>query len=134
MHRVTAKALVLVLLLGVFTPFAAFASTAPTYATGDHCTRLPVTRQVEASSGCHHHGSAATPADAPVPRTDLRSKPCCNGHECCRLQVRAQWAQVALRTQLQQSDFIEQFLSGSTPQSHISHVEIFRPVRAPPIV
>jgi len=134
MLRVTAKTLVLVLLVGVFAPYAAFASTAPAYATGDHCARMPVTRHVEASSGCHHHGAAVTTPDTPAPRSALRSKPCCNGHECCRSQVRAQWAQVALRNQLQQSDFVEQLLSAATPQSHVSHVDPFRPVRAPPIV
>jgi hypothetical protein len=135
MHRLTAKALVLVLLMGAFAPYTvAAAFVRSPYAVGDHCARAHSPAKVTESSGCHHHATSTASETAPaVPPHDLRSKPCCNGHECCRSQVRAQWAQPRLRHEFCQSDRVETFVSAQAPQEQGFDEEAFRPVRAPPI-
>lgn len=135
MHRLTAKALVLVLLLGAFAPYtAAVALVRLPYAIGDHCTLAHSPAKVTQSAACHHHTTSTVSETAPaVLLHDLRSKPCCNGHECCRSQVRAQWANLSLRMELCQRDRVETFVSARAPQGQSFDEVAFRPVRAPPI-
>ena len=131
-HRLTAKALVLVLLFGTFVPFAASALTNPAQVPGAHCTRHPVPERTEPSSGCHHHNATAETAAVPPLARDLRSKPCCDEHACCRSQARTQWANVRLGAPLQRSDRAQEPVSRLAAQSYSVDVEHYLPARAPP--
>jgi hypothetical protein len=97
MYRVTARLLLLVLLAGTFAPLAAAASI---QTAQEHCVRKPLAARPDSIPGCHHAAAAAkrdTVNIRPISRDVFRSNQCCSGHECCRSQVRARWAQVTLQ-------------------------------------
>ena len=133
MHRLTARALVFILLLGTFAPFAAAAAYGDQpYAAGAHCARQPLPAHSETTSECPHHKSVQAP-DSSSLSSDLRSKPCCDEHACCRSQARTQWADVGLRIQLHQSHRAQEPVTVLATQSYSSEVEHYLPVRAPPV-
>jgi|GEM_PF-3174291 hypothetical protein len=133
MHRLTAKALVLVLLLGTLAPFAAAAFADQPYAAGAHCARQSLTAHRATGSECAHHKAAAPTTDSSSLRRDLRSKPCCDEHACCRSQARTQWANVSLRVHLHRSDRTQEPVPALVAQAGSSEIEPYLPVRAPPV-
>lgn len=132
MHRLTAKALVFVLLFGTFAPTSATALVRSGYASGEHCARRPIPAHTEPVSGCHHHNRIAQASDISSVAHDLQSKPCCDEHACCRSQARTQWAYLSLRVSLHEGDRTPDAVVKLAELPHTSDVEHYRPVRAPP--
>jgi hypothetical protein len=110
MNRWTAKVLLLVLLAGICAPMAASMSM-----PADHCVRKPLAAPMPAKPGCHHHEHATATQPSSTSLT-LRSKQCCEGHECCRSMVRSHSAQVGPRTIFKQIDRAERYVSAQPAQ------------------
>jgi hypothetical protein len=93
MHRLTARLLLLIALLGNFLPLALAASTAPAHQC---CFR----------KGVHHcQGSSGQLGEG----LSFNSGSCCN-HDCCGAVTTAQWAQAQAEAAGELSQSIEIFL------------------------
>jgi hypothetical protein len=126
MNRSTAKFLLLVLLAGMCAPLAAAVSMPV-----DHCVRKPLASRTPAMAGCHHHVTAVSPESSNVSLA-LRSKPCCEGHECCRSMVRSHSAQVGSHTLFQEVDRIEDYVSFEHARRNDLQLAAYHSVRGPP--
>jgi hypothetical protein len=127
MHRLTAKALVFVLLFVTFAPITATPLVRSGYASGEHCARRPIRAHTGPLSDCHHHNRIAQSASSAA---HLHSKPCCDGHACCRSQARTQWAYLSLRVSLHEGDRTPDAVVKLAELAHTSGVEHYRPARA----
>jgi hypothetical protein len=81
MHRLTARALLVLLLLGVFVPVALAVSAAPPHAC---CMRKPM------------HGR-------PSHDSEFHAPPGCCQHDCCRTLTVSQWANLSPQTNIERT-------------------------------
>jgi hypothetical protein len=126
MNRWTAKILLLVLLAGMCAPMAAAVSM-----PAEHCVRKPVAAPTSGMAGCHHHAATAQ-AEASGVNLAVRSRQCCEGHECCRSMVRSHSAQVGSRTLFQEVDRIEDYVSFEHARRNDLELAAYHSVRGPP--
>jgi hypothetical protein len=128
MNRWTAKFLLLVLLGGMCAPMAAAVSM-----PADHCLRKPLATTMPSMPGCHphdhDHATEAKPSDTSL---TIRSKQCCNGHECCRSMVRSHSAHIGPRTLFQEIDRIDDYVSLRHAPLVKLELAAYRSVRGPP--
>jgi hypothetical protein len=135
MHRVTARLLLLVLLVGTIAPLAV-ASSMP--AVGPHCNRKSApAAPVMDMPGCHHASSAshhhAEAAAAPADQVLDADHSCCD-HECCRSMARSQWAHVSLKGRTQTLEPATRLTSAPRSRVRSFELALYRPVRAPPVL
>jgi hypothetical protein len=133
MQRLIARTLLLVLLAGVFSPFAAASTMSVAH---PHCNRKPVPAPASSEmSECHHHKAAAAESALPVSSDELLgAKDCCQDHECCRTMARTQWAHASLRStqsQLREATRTSAILDSQAPAFELA---LNHPGRAPPIL
>jgi hypothetical protein len=115
MHRLIARFLVLVALVGNFAPLALAAVAPPSHAC---CVRKAV----------HHcHDSAISEAEQLL----IRSASCCQ-HDCCRAVTTAQWAHAQPRAAAGFAQNVEAHLGQSNPASLDTTRFSFQSTRAPP--
>jgi hypothetical protein len=136
MHRITARLLLVFLLVGTFTPFAAAVSM---QASHPHCARklLPAA-PMETMPGCRHHTASpvhrhAATETAPVDQVSDFSQCCCD-HECCRSMARSQWAQVSLREQTRATEPAAVLIAERRASVRSFDLSLYRSVRAPPVL
>ena len=110
MHRLTARLLVVLLLVGVFAP-AALAISAP--APHACCMRKPMAQP--------------TPHDAQFNTPD-----CCN-HNCCRPLTVSQWTQVRPSRSVRTAPQSTSFLAESRPVRRTAQYDDAHSGRAPPV-
>lgn len=94
MQRVTARLVLLVLLLGVLVPAANAVGMDQTPAC---CRRTPLQAATHGMAHCHEMAGAVADSNNLTSTSDqaVISRGSCPNHECCRSLVRSQWAQVA---------------------------------------
>jgi len=136
MDRITARLLLLVLLAGTFTPFAAAVSMPDSH---PHCVRKPQpAAPANDMAGCHHHAASpvhqqdaaeTTPADQV---SDFSQ--CCCDHECCRSMARSQWAQVSLRGRTHGTESAVSLVAAPFTPVRSFDLSLYRSVRAPPVL
>jgi hypothetical protein len=132
MYRLTARLLLLVLLAGTFAPLAAAASI---QTAQEHCVRKPLAARPDSMPGCHHAAPAAshdTVDIRPISGDVFHSNQCCSGHECCRSQVRARWAQVRMQAVFLEAGRTDDRVSPLHPQGRSLELAAYHSVRAPP--
>ena len=134
MQRVIARLLVSVLLLSALAPLASAAQPAPAC-----CIRKPVTRDAGMSGmHCHEaaghmHDMAAMASGAPSETHSLRSRDCCANHECCRSNVRSQWAQVGPALQARRLKLVQSHIAAPISSSAFAAPSDSHSGRAPPL-
>jgi hypothetical protein len=97
----------------------------------DHCVRKPVAATMPSTPACHHHDHATTTQSSGTSLT-IRSKQCCDGHECCRSMVRSHSAYVGPRTLFQEIDRIDDYVSLQPAPLIKLELAFYRSVRGPP--
>jgi hypothetical protein len=116
MHRLIAKFLLLVALVGNLGPLALAATAAPHAC----CIRKAV----------HHcHDSLASPSE--TGKLVIREAYNCN-HDCCRAVTTARWAQAQPSAAASFVQNIEAYLGHSNPVSPSTEPASFQSTRAPP--
>ena len=132
MYRLTAKTLLLVLLAGTFTPFAAALSMQSAH---PHCQRKPVEAPI-AETPCHHHAMAGMHHDEVTTTSSaeraFNSKSCCEGHQCCRPLVRSKWAQLNHPNPVRIGSLAAPLDAAPRSGFRTSDVALSLPARAPP--
>ncbi|MGA8621269.1 MAG: hypothetical protein WB660_22440 [Candidatus Sulfotelmatobacter sp.] len=115
MHRLTARLLLLLALVGNLAPIALAATAAPPHAC---CLR----------KGFHHcHDSLASETGQPV----IRDASCCK-RDCCRAVTTTQGAHAQPPVAIPFAQNVEQYLGQSSPVSPNTAVSGFQATRAPP--
>jgi len=118
MHRLIARLLLLVVLVGTLGPLALAAAAAPPHAC---CMRKAV----------HHcHGSAASEQISEIGQLAIRGTSCCN-HDCCRAVTTSRCAQAG-QPAASFTQYAEAYLGRTTPASPATDVSPFHSSRAPP--
>lgn len=134
MQRVIARLLVSVLLLSAVAPLASAAQRASAC-----CIRKPVTRDTGMSGmHCHEaaghlHDMAGMPSSVPTETRSLRSRDCCANHECCRSNVRSQWAQVGRSLQARRLKLVQSHIAALVISSDFAAPSDSHSGRAPPL-
>jgi hypothetical protein len=134
MQRVIARLLVSVLLLSALAPLASAAQPAPAC-----CIRKPVTRDAGMSgmhcheAAGHSHDMAAMASRAPSETHSLRSRDCCASHECCRSNVRSQWAHVGPSLQARRLKLVQSRVAVPITSSDFAAPSDSHSGRSPPL-
>jgi hypothetical protein len=110
MDRLTARLLLVLLLVGVFVPVALAISATPAHAC---CMRKPM------------HGRPSHDAEFQVP-------PGCCQHDCCRPLTVSQWAHLTSRVRAQVAPAFSNLQAGRQPNCFASSVNHAHSGRAPP--
>jgi len=119
MHRLIARFLLFVVLMGTFAPLALSAAAPPSHAC---CVRKAV----------HHcHDSAASEQISETGQLVIRGTACCN-HDCCRALTTARWAHAEQPTSTSFTRNVETYLGRPFPVSPATEVFTFQASRAPP--
>jgi hypothetical protein len=119
MHRLIARFLLLVALVGNLAPLALAAAASPPHAC---CVRKAV----------HHcHDSVASDQIQEAGQPVIRGTSCCN-HDCCRALTTSRWAQAQQPTATSFAQNVEAYLGQSIPVSPTTAVSSFQSTRAPP--
>src|SRR5580693_10097514 len=114
MHRLAAKLLLLLALLGNFVPIALAASPAP---TPKCCLR----------KGLHHCQSAA-----PAGEELSLSSNSCGSHDCCRAATPAHWARPGAKNSSVTAESVEIYFSQMRPSGVNAEALTSLSTRAPP--
>jgi hypothetical protein len=119
MHRLIAKFLLLVALVGNLAPLALAATAAPLHAC---CVRKAVHR-------CHD--SLASEQVSETAQLVFRDAGGCN-HDCCRAVTTTRWAHAQSRASASCVRNVEAYLGQSSKVPSNAEVSRFQPTRAPP--
>lgn len=136
MDRITARLLLLVLLAGTFTPFAAAVSMPDSH---PHCLRKPLpAAPANDMPGCHHHAASPVHQEdaaetAPADQVSDFSQCCCD-HECCRSMARSQWAQASLTGSAHETEPSVSLVAALYTSVRSFDLSLYRSVRAPPVL
>jgi len=114
MHRLTARLLLVLALVGNLAPLV-LAATAPPRAC---CVR----------KAAHHCHDSSAPESAQLV---VRDASCCN-HDCCRAVTTARWAQAQNTPAASFTQNVEAYLGQLNPVSPNAQVSRFKSARAPP--
>jgi hypothetical protein len=118
MHRLIARFLLLVALVGNFAPLALAATAAPHAC----CVR----------KAAHHcHDSLASEQVSETGQLAVRDVSSCN-HDCCRAVTTARWAHAQSPASASFVQNVEAYLGQSTPVLSNAEVSRFQSTRAPP--
>ncbi len=136
MDRITARLLLAVLLVGIFSPFAAALSIETPKL---HCNRKAApAAPADGMPGCHRHAGPAAhhPEAAKTSPADqiLDSSQCCCDHECCRSTARSPWAQTGLQGRTRALELAAALISASLIPVRSFDLALSRSVRAPPLL
>jgi hypothetical protein len=120
MHRLTARFLLFIALVGTLAPLALAAAT-PIRAC---CVRKAI----------HHcHGALAPEQISETGQLVVNDSSCCN-HDCGRAVTQAQWAQAQPPATTALAPNVEAYVRQSTQVSPNTEVSLFQSTRGPPIL